>query len=775
MAGTDKKKQSFENEQTADEQELSDLQAEESDSSEPENAAETSEYPQKPQMRRTLFVRSLPASVTTDTLTEFFSQSYPIKHAIVVVNPQTKESRGFGFVTLADNEDAARALQEFNGTELDGKKLRIEIAEPRHRDAGEDGVKAAPGIGQKIKEEKEKQRLEQAPPKLIVRNLPWSVDEEALADLFRSFGKIKSVNLPRKGKKHPGFGFVLLRGRKNAEKALESVNGKEVDGRTLAVDWAVDKKTWEGLQAAENNEAKEKDEEDEEMGDVEDAESSGMEAEYLDEDITIDEDEDEDEEEDEEEGEDEEEEGDEEDDGEDERNTSTVFIRNLPFSVTDESLYGHFRQFGPLRYARIVVDHETERPRGTGFVCFWKADDARACLREAPKRPNPVQDNKTKVKPSALKHSVLQDESEDPSGRFTMGDRVLQVSPAVSKTRATQLEAEASSRRDARERDKRRLFLLSEGTIPSGSPLYEKLTPAERNMRDASAKQRQKLARTNPALHVSLTRLSVRNMPRSIDSKALKALAREAVVGFAKDVRAGLRQPLPKEELERSKETMDAAEEIRKKKGKGIVKQAKVVFESKEGSRVSEKIGAGRSRGYGFVEYTTHRAALMGLRWLNGHAVGGKPKDESAGKSQPHEGKKRLIVEFAMENATVVKRRREREANVHLHKERGGREQQKQTGNKENRDQKRDNPNGKSTESGKGAKKRKRDDGKGYKSSGSGASSSNGTTAKSGKNAQKGARKDTGNAQEGKEKDNKIAMRNRIIAKKRMMRKGRKG
>ena len=55
--------------------------------------------------------------------------------------------------------------------------------------------------------------------------------------------------------------------------------------------------------------------------------------------------------------------------------------------------------------------------------------------------------------------------------------------------------------------------------------------------------------------------------------------------------------------------------------GKGVVKQAKVVFETKEGSKIAEADGAGRSRGYGFIEYHTHRSALMGLRWLNGREV----------------------------------------------------------------------------------------------------------------------------------------------------------
>jgi nucleolar protein 4 len=77
----------------------------------------------------------------------------------------------------------------------------------------------------------------------------------------------------------------------------------------------------------------------------------------------------------------------------------------------------------------------------------------------------------------------------------------------------------------------------------------------------------------------------------------------------------------------------------------GVVKQAKVQL---------EKAG-GRSRGYGFVEYWSHRYALMGLRYMNGQIVPGSPPEDAAGPPRRRSGaegerKKRLIVEFAMEN-----------------------------------------------------------------------------------------------------------------------------
>ncbi|KAJ5714979.1 uncharacterized protein N7483_012160 [Penicillium malachiteum] len=673
------------------------------------------------QPKRTLFVRSLPASATTEKLAEFFSQSYVIKHATVVSDSQTKLSKGYGFVTFADLEDAQSALEELNGADFDGKKIRVDYAEARKREIDEKLGRSVPTAASlKSKQEREGERGQGPAPKLIVRNLPWSIKEpEDLARLFRSFGKVKFVTLPKRGDKLAGFGFVVIRGKKNSEKALECVNGKEVDGRTLAVDWAVEKEVWETTKHDEGKD--EEKEEEKESGDVEmkDEEKAEASAEASEDETSSDGEDDEEEEEDLEELEDMEKgEDEDEEEKEDDRNDSTIFLRNLPFTCDDESLYEHFKQFGPLRYARIVVDHETERPRGTGFVCFWKPEDAATCVREAP-RNNNVPANAKDRNNSAMKHSVLQNESSDPTGRYTLDGRVLQVARAVNKREATRLEEEGISSRLVRDKDKRRLYLLSEGTIPSNSPLYKKLSPSEIKLREESYKQREGVIKKNPALHLSLCRLSVRNLPRHITSKDLKQLAREAVVGFATEVKKELRQPISKEENLRSADTMKELEQLRKTKQVGIVRQATIVYETREGTKVPEKAGGGRSRGYGFIEYYTHRHALMGLRWLNCHAVDVPVSAQTDGDKDK---KKRLIVEFAIENAQVIKRRQELQEKKEKEKE----EKEKKKAEKEQE------------EADKQGQKRKKEE------------------------------------EEDPAEENKLAKRNRIIAKKRMQRRSRK-
>ncbi|KAI1169659.1 hypothetical protein F4777DRAFT_572324 [Nemania sp. FL0916] len=621
---------------------------------------------------RSLFVRGLAANTTAETLTDFFSQHFPVKHATVVVDPQTKSSRGFGFVTFTDAEDTQAAKEQLHGKKVDGRPIALDIAESRQRQPGAAANDAA------TKKEDRRAALAEArkAPKLIIRNLPWSIKHsDQLSALFRSYGLVKYADIPQHKGKLSGFGFVTMRGRKNAQAAIDGVNGKVVDGRTVSVDWAVSKDEWQKHENQDSKSAEQPEDDSDQDSDEESEENSNDNSK-----------EDKEDEEDEEEDEDlrnfmknhmnnleDEDSNAEEDDDEaqsDEEstasrsapvssakpqltdNSTTLFIRNLPFLTTDADLKAHFERFGRIRYARVVYDKATDRPAGTGFVCFADADEFKACLRGAPRPQQTAIPNKK---------SILQSETADEAGNYTMDGRVLQVSHAVTKDEASHLADSGAAARDGKHQDKRRLYLLSEGAIPRDSPLFNLLPPGEVKIREQSAAQRKKMIQSNPTLHISLTRLAVRNIPRNLDSKGLKALAREAVVGFATEVKAGRRQPLSKEENARGGEEDKQAERRRKEKGKGIVKQTKIMFENKEGSKVAEADGASKSRGYGFIEYTSHRWALMGLRWLNGHAM-----KSDTGKSL------RLIVEFAIENAQVVARRRELQAKSMTGRQPGG-------------------------------------------------------------------------------------------------------
>lgn len=585
--------------------------------------------------RRTVFVRGLPYSTTSEQLSEKFSFIAPLKHATIVQDPKTKQSRGFGFVTFSDAADAKRAVDELHNQDFEGRKLKVEIAQPRHREDEKAGKEVPTPAGAPKKDDGVKKRA----PRLIVRNLAWGVKKpEQLIKVFQSYGKVKEVIIPKKKTgEMSGFAFVTMKGYKNAERAIEMVNGRDVEGRPVAVDWAVEKKDWEEVTKKEEPEPKEADSEDEDMedeGDDEEEEAGSEEEEEEDED-----EEDEDSEKDGEDDEDEKADIEEDEDDPDAAtrpptdSSTTLFIRNLPFHTTDDDLYEHFSQFGPVKYARIVMDHATDRPKGTGFVNFYNPETTSECLQNA---PTPA--------PGTM---LIDPDTTNPL--YVISNRVLSITRAVDRSTAGVLASSSAATRDKAHSDKRRLYLLREGNL---TPLQaSQVSATEKALREQSVEQRKKLLQADPNLHLSLTRLSVRNIPRWITDKDLKMVARKAIPGFAEDVANRIRDPITKEELARDGGAGKAAEQERRDKGKGVVKQAKIQL---------EKVG-GRSRGYGFIEYYTHKHSLMGLRYLNGLALPSERPEEGVEwtdrKVKVKGEKKRLIVEFAIENAKVVARR----------------------------------------------------------------------------------------------------------------------
>ena len=76
--------------------------------------------------------------------------------------------------------------------------------------------------------------------KLFVGSLPWAVDDQGLADLFKEFGTVVSakVIMDRESGRSKGFGFVEFADEANNQKAVDQLNGKELDGRPINVSLA---------------------------------------------------------------------------------------------------------------------------------------------------------------------------------------------------------------------------------------------------------------------------------------------------------------------------------------------------------------------------------------------------------------------------------------------------------------------------------------------------------------------------------------------------------
>lgn len=79
-------------------------------------------------MSKKLFVGNLAYAVTDDDLRELFSQAGTCEDASVVLDRDTGQSRGFGFVTMGTADEAERAKQQLDGTDLKGRRLRVDAA-----------------------------------------------------------------------------------------------------------------------------------------------------------------------------------------------------------------------------------------------------------------------------------------------------------------------------------------------------------------------------------------------------------------------------------------------------------------------------------------------------------------------------------------------------------------------------------------------------------------------------------------------------------------------
>ena len=87
-------------------------------------------------MSKKLFVGGLSWDTTDDGLKAAFDRFGDISEAKVILDRDTGRSRGFGFVTFAEADSAQNAIGEMDGTELDGRRIKVDVAQDRGRGGG---------------------------------------------------------------------------------------------------------------------------------------------------------------------------------------------------------------------------------------------------------------------------------------------------------------------------------------------------------------------------------------------------------------------------------------------------------------------------------------------------------------------------------------------------------------------------------------------------------------------------------------------------------------
>jgi len=81
-------------------------------------------------MAKKLFVGGLSYETTDATLKETFSQAGTVESATVITDKMSGRSKGFGFVEMSTEEEAQKAIEMFNGKDIDGKNVTVNEARP---------------------------------------------------------------------------------------------------------------------------------------------------------------------------------------------------------------------------------------------------------------------------------------------------------------------------------------------------------------------------------------------------------------------------------------------------------------------------------------------------------------------------------------------------------------------------------------------------------------------------------------------------------------------
>lgn len=160
-----------------------------------------------------LFIGGLNVQTSESGLRGHFEAFGTLTDCVVVVNPQTKRSRCFGFVTYSNVEEADAAMAA-SPHAVDGNTVELKRAVSR-----EDS--ARPGAHAKVK-------------KLFVGGLKGDVAEGDLIEHFSQFGAVEKAEIiadKQSGKKR-GFGFVYFQSRDAADKAAAATTATAATGAT---------------------------------------------------------------------------------------------------------------------------------------------------------------------------------------------------------------------------------------------------------------------------------------------------------------------------------------------------------------------------------------------------------------------------------------------------------------------------------------------------------------------------------------------------------------
>ncbi|KFB52930.1 AGAP005249-PA-like protein [Anopheles sinensis] len=192
----------------------------------------------EPEEGTTLFIKNLSFSTTEDAIRERFRNVGAI-HSVQIVRSKDlsgtgqNESRGYGFIQFKLRKSADHALKNLQFAQIDGRTVELARSDRTLKSAhdAQDGRKSA-------------KAKKQTGSKILVRNIPFQANAREVRDLFKVFGDIQSLRLPKKmaagaDESHRGFCFVDFVQEPDAKRAFETLSrSTHLYGRRLVLEWA---------------------------------------------------------------------------------------------------------------------------------------------------------------------------------------------------------------------------------------------------------------------------------------------------------------------------------------------------------------------------------------------------------------------------------------------------------------------------------------------------------------------------------------------------------
>jgi nucleolin len=181
-----------------------------------------------------LFVGNLSWNIDEEWLTREFEEFGELQGVRIITDRDSGRSKGFGYVEFTNAENGAKALEGRNGYELDGRGLRVDFSAPRDNNA------QTPQQKQNDRAAKFGDVKNPPAQTLFVGNISFEADESTLTEYFQEHGSINSIRLPtdRETGAPKGFGYVEMGSIEEAQAAFEALQGADVAGRPIRLDYA---------------------------------------------------------------------------------------------------------------------------------------------------------------------------------------------------------------------------------------------------------------------------------------------------------------------------------------------------------------------------------------------------------------------------------------------------------------------------------------------------------------------------------------------------------